>query len=403
MNYDAKIDTDHGAIASVDGDHLDTDERSEKGSNRRVLIIGLVALLAIVGLWFLAKGSGGGAVSGEPGNQAPVVSVIAPGTTTISGRIEATGTLAARREMPIGAVGEGGRVERVLVEEGDWVRAGQVLAVVDRGVQTQQQAAQAAQIQVAQADARLAQSNLDRALQLVERGFVSKADVDRLTSTRDAANARVRVAQAQLSEQRARTNRLNIVAPAGGLVLTRDVEPGQVVSPGSGVLFRLARGGEMELLAELSEDDLARVPTGVSAEVSPVGTEKTFTGQVWQVSPVIDPQTRQGTARIAMSYSPELRPGGFATAEIASGTIVAPLLPQSAVLNDGRGSYVFVVGRDNVVQRRPVRTGAVVSDGIAVIEGLRGNERIVLRAGGFLSEGETIEPKLVKATEVARR
>src|SRR3546814_6148132 len=96
--------------------------------------------------------------------------------------------------MPVGVVGEGGRVVSVSVEQGQWVRAGQVLASIDRSVQSQQARAQAAQVEVARADAQLAQSNLDRALQLVERGFISKADVDRLTATRDAARARVEVA-----------------------------------------------------------------------------------------------------------------------------------------------------------------------------------------------------------------
>ena len=72
---------------------------------------------------------------------------------------------------------------QVLVDAGQWVSRGQVLAVIDRSVQNQQQIGQSAQIQVADADARLAQSNLDRALRLVQRGFVSKADVDRLRET----------------------------------------------------------------------------------------------------------------------------------------------------------------------------------------------------------------------------
>jgi multidrug resistance efflux pump len=85
---------------------------------------------------------------------------------------------------------------------------------------------------VAEADARMAQANLDRALKLVSAGFISNADIDKLTAVRDAADARVRVAQAQLGETAARIRRLNIVAPADGLVLDRMVEPGQVVSPG---------------------------------------------------------------------------------------------------------------------------------------------------------------------------
>ena len=124
--------------------------------------------------------------------------------------------------------------------------------------------------------------------------------------------ARVKVAEAQYRELLARNARLNIVAPAAGLVLERNVEPGQVVSPGTGTLFSIAKGGEMEMLAELGETDLATVTVGVRAEVLPVGTQKSFTGQVWQVAPVISEQNRQGKARIALAYAPELRPGGFA-------------------------------------------------------------------------------------------
>src|SRR3546814_17160045 len=77
-----------------------------------------------------------------------------------------------------------------------------------------------------------------RAKQLVSRGFISQADIDSKTATRDAAVARVNVAKATLAETQARNGRLDIRAPAAGLVLTRDVEPGQIVSAGSGVLFR---------------------------------------------------------------------------------------------------------------------------------------------------------------------
>jgi RND family efflux transporter MFP subunit len=194
----------------------------------------------------------------------------------------------------------------------------------------------------------------------------------------------------------AQLNRLNVVAPAAGLVLERRVEPGQVVSAGSGVLFRLAKGGEMELRALVGETELAQVSNGIAAEVTPVGGTKTFTGQIWQTAPVIDPQSRQGIARIALPYAPDLRPGGFATAVIKAGTVVAPMLPESAILSDNEGSYVYIVGKNNKAERRNIKTGLVTSNGIAVVEGLSGSEQVVMRAGGFLSPGETINPKLVK-------
>ncbi len=243
----------------------------------------------------------------------------------------------------------------------------------------------------------LAQANLDRALQLVERGFVTKANVDQLTATRDAAVARVKVAEAQLRELRARNERLNIYAPEAGYVLQRNVEPGQTVGAGSGALFTIARGGELELLAQLSEDQLAKLPVGTTATVIPTGTEKRFRGEIWQLAPIIDQASRQGTARIALNWAPELRPGGFATARISSGTVTATILPESAVLADGDGSFVYVIGEDNKAERRAIKTGMVTKAGVVVIEGLTGSERVVLRAGGFLTPGESVNPQPLKS------
>jgi HlyD family secretion protein len=380
-----------------------------RGGNKRWLIIAaLLAVAVLVGAYFLfgrdaaapvagAKTSEKGAAAGKDDKAAPRVTVVIPGRQPVESVVTATGTLAARRDMPVGAVGEGGLVTRVLVEPGQWVQAGQVLAVVDRQVQAQQSNQLAAQISVAQADARIAQAELDRAQALVKRGFISKADIDRKTATRDAASARVRVAQAQLAENRARTARLDIRSPASGRVLTRSVEPGQVVGAGGGTpLFRIAKDGEMELHAQMSEADLVRMGVGMRASVVPVGSTQAFAGTVWQLSPVIDPQSRQGMVRIALGSNVALRPGGFASASISSGSVDAPLLPESAVLSDPKGNYVFVVGSDNKVERRDVKVGSVTDGGVSVIEGLAGTEQVVLSAGGFLNAGEAIIPDRAK-------
>ncbi|GEO00211.1 hemolysin secretion protein D [Novosphingobium sediminis] len=356
----------------------------------------IVAALGL-GWYFMHKSPAATDAASARNAQAQSVSVITPGRSSVTGTITASGAIAARREMPVGIAGEGGRVVSVLVDAGDWVRAGQVLAVVDRSVQAQQIAGQAANIEVQRANARIAQSNLDRALQLVERGFISKADVDRLTATRDAAVAQVRVAGAALDQLRASTARLNIVAPAAGLVLTRGVEPGQIVSPGSGVLFRIAKDGQLEMQARLAENDLARLSVGQSAEVTPVGTNQPFIGQIWQLSPTIDAQTREGIARIALAYDRALRPGGFASAQIRSGSVTAPMLPESAILSDQQGAFVYVVDQNNKVVRRSVKTGDVTAQGIVIADGLAGNERVVLRAGGFLNPGDVVRPVTANA------
>lgn len=392
MNYETTVTADRADALSG---ALDAPEAPAR-PRRRWIVGALIALLLAIGA-YLAFGRGQElAPAADKDSQLPVVTVVAPGRATVEGTIAATGTIGARREIQVGVVGEGGRVVSVTADQGDWVRQGQVLVAVDRSVQNQQAGGAAAQIGVARADANLAQANLDRALKLVSRGFVSKADVDRLTATRDAAMARVRVAEASLRELQARNARLNIYAPAGGLVLTRNVEPGQTVSAGSQPVFTIAKGGEMEMLARLGEEDLAKIAVGTPVTVTPVGLDRSFTGQVWQIEPTIDPQTRQGTARVALAYAPGLRPGGFASAVISSGTVVAPVLPESAVMSDNKGNYVYIVGKDDKVVRRDVTTGIVTERGIAIAGGLSGRERVVLRAGGFLNPGEKVKPKAGK-------
>ncbi len=368
---------------------------------RRILIVAAVMIVVVSAFaaFFLGR-SKPNAATASATDQVPHVTVIQPGRRTIDRTLSATGSLGARVDMPIGVAGEGGRVTAVLVQPGQWVHAGQVLATIDRSVQQETAASLAASIKVAQADATLAQSALDRANRLVDRGFISRADIESKTATRDAADARVKMAEAQFSQQQATNGRLDIRAPAEGLVLTRQVEPGQVVSAGTGTLFRMAQGGEMEMRALLAESDLATIHAGSIARVTPVGGTTAFIGTVWQVSPVIDPTSRQGIARIALRFDPALRPGGFASATITSGAAVAPLLPQSAVQSDERGNYVYVLGARDKVVRRAVTLGTVSDDGVAVAAGLDGTEKVVMSAGAFLNPGQRIRPILKAAATV---
>lgn len=376
--------------------------RQESDAGRKRLKLALIAIvfaicaLAIYLFFGRSAPAGNAATAVSRESQIQPITVAVPGTSSTNAVITGTGSLAARREMPVGVVGEGGMVTRVLVEPGAWVREGQVLATVDRSVQAETAQSLAASVRVAEADARLAQSELDRAQKLVANGFISKADIDRRTATRDQAAARVRVTQAQLAETNARNRRLDIRAPAAGLVLTRAVEPGQIVGAGGLVLFRIAQGGQMELRAQLSEADLLRIQVGNEAEVVPTGSTDTFSGSVWQISPVIDPQNRQGIARIALSYNKALRPGGFASTRIIAGGIRAVMVPQSAVQSDDKGNYVYIIDDKDQAARVSVTTGEVTEEGVAISSGLSGTERVVLTAGAFLTPGQKVKPILQK-------
>jgi RND family efflux transporter MFP subunit len=399
MNYETTM-ADLGTSPDTFVEEIEIDD-GRRARRRRIIVVVVVAVVLLaLAAWLMSRGSADSDALGSNASSAPpTVSIIEPGRTTVTGIINATGSLAARHQIPVGVVGEGGRVVSVPVEVGDWVAKGQVLAVIDRSVQTQQTSSAAAQIQVAKANAELAQANLDRGLKLVDRGFISKAQIDQLTATRDAAVAQVHVAESSYRERLARNAQLNIVAPVGGLILNRNVEVGQVLSPGSQAPFTMAEGGQMELLARVGEDDLASLTVGATAKVTPVGTDKVFVGQIWKKEPTIDATDRQGTARIALPYDPAIHPGGFASAEIAGATVVAPMLPESAIMSDDKGSYVYIVGRDNKVERRDVKTGIVTDQGTAVVAGLTGNEHIVARAGGFLNPGDKVRPVSLRGAE----
>ena len=371
---------------------------------RRMVIIGAIAALAlfVIGLAVI-MGRGGDskkqAAAAASAGQIPTVTVVVPGRSQVGRVITASGPLGARRDQPVGIAGQGGRVVRVLVDAGSWVSAGQVLAVVDRSVQAQQATQMAAQIEAAKADAALAQSNYERALALQGRGFVSKAEIDSKKAARDAAYAQVRVAQAQLGAMRAQIGQLNVIAPTAGLILSRSVELGQIVSPGSGALFRLAEGGQMEMRAQLAQQDLAYVHVGMPAQVTPVGADHAISGNVWQVAPVIDPQSRLGEVRVAIPYDKSIRPGGYAEAKITAGETAAPLLPQSAVLSDEQGNYVYIVNGKNEIERRNIKIGNVDENGVAIAQGLSGNEAVVLSAGPFLNPGQKVKPNREAAAQ----
>jgi len=378
----------HAPVRATGAAH--SDDQGFMVRNRRALIVGV--LIAAAAVWGAFKFFGAAPEAAPQETKAPRVSVTVPGRIAVAAEIRVPGAVAARREMPVGVQGEGGMINAVLVEAGDYVRAGQVMARIDRSVQVQQVNQLSASVQQARADLALSQSELDRALTLVEKGFISKADIDRRTATRDSNAARVRVVAAQLAESQARLARLDIRAPGAGLVLARAVEPGQIVGAGGGPLFRVAQNGAMEMKARVAEQDLAKLRVGMPATVQLVGGPRQFAGEVWLLEPVIDAQNRQGVARVALAPDPELRVGAFANARIAVGTALQPVLPQSAILADTRGAYVYVIGGNNKVVRRNVTTGEVSRAGIAIAAGLNGNERVVMSAGAFLNEGETVDP-----------
>jgi HlyD family secretion protein len=363
---------------------------------RAYLIAAGVVLLTVLGLVFVMRG---GATPAAPtaAEAAPLVTAVPPGRSAYTVSVSFTGAIVARYDMPIGVDSEGGRIFAVLVEAGDHVRAGQVLARLDTSVLAPQVASLRAALEQNRAEAALAEADYRRAAAIAGSvGALSKEEVDKRHSQVATSAARVKAAEAQLAEAEARLGRTEIRAPADGVVLTRNAEVGQVVTPGGTALFRLGRGGEVEMRAQAAEQDLPRLQVGQTAEVHVTGVATPFAGKVRLLAAVIDPQTRLGEVRVTLPKDPNLRPGAFARGDVKVGSDVRPIVPQTALLSDVRGNYVLIVGPDNHVVRRNVRFGGAQPAGIVIAEGLDGSERVVTTAGAFLREGELVRVAVAK-------
>jgi len=362
--------------------------------NKR-LLVWLVAgalILVVVGLvaWRITH-----ALTAKPGAVAsaiPAVSVTEVGVSAVPSTVSIIGTIAARYDMPIGVEGDGGRVTGVFVEAGDHVKRGQVLVHLNNSVLEPQVTNLEAALDQARAEAELAEAEFQRARAVGASGALSAEETQKRKSSAVTAAAHVKVAAAQLDEAKARLARADVRAPADGIILTRTVEVGQTAMPGGEALFRLSKDGETELRGQVAEQDLPLLKVGQTVDVKLTGTSKIYQGKIRLLGAVIDPATRLGTVKVALTPDTNLRPGAFARADVTVSNAERAVLPQTAVLNDEKGSYVLVVNAQGKVERKSVRVTGMVAAGVTIAEGLNPKDQIVTTAGAFLQEGETVKP-----------
>lgn len=329
-----------------------------------------------------------------------------------------TGSLVAREEILVGPEVEGLRVVEVLVDEGDRVLKGQVLArLVSDTLEAQlaqntaslaksEAAIAQAQSAIASAEARAdeARNAYERAQPLTKSGYLSESSMDQresarrtaeaaLTSSRDGlklAQAEKAVVEAQHSEIVWRRARTDMRAPAAGLISRRNVKVGGYASGLAEPMFRIVAKGEIELDAEVPETRLGSIRDGQQAEVEAAGAAP-VAATVRLVSPEVDRTTRLGRVRLFIGDKPGLRVGSFARAKIETGRSRGLAVPSSAVLYTAQGPVLQVV-IDNKVVTKPVVLGLAQNDMIEVREGLAAGDAVVARSGTFLRNGDAVRP-----------
>ncbi len=324
----------------------------------------------------------------KPSQSASQTVGVAPVTIQSLPRIiNASGTVTAWEEVPVGAETGGLTAVSVNVEEGQMVRQGQVLVQLNDSVLRAQLRQQQAAVVSAKATQAQADAALRRARDLQQKGYLSQASLETSTAQQATAAAQVASAQAAEGETVARLAQASIRAPVSGLISKRSVTKGQIVSMGS-ELFRIVRDGRLELNAEIPETDLALVRAGMPAQITSeqVGT---VSGHVRLVNSEVDPASRLGVARVALSAMGGFRPGMFARTQINASAQPAATVPTAALLYRENNAGVFVVDAQNRARFRPVQIVARTADSTAAT-GLTQGERVVVKGAGFLGEGDAV-------------
>ena len=383
----------------------------------RALLIFLVAAgLALPAFAEDATRQGGTTDEAAEGPAIPAVTLATAARTGMQARVPVSGTLVARQPVQVFPQVTGHEITEILIEAGDMVEQGQVLARLDTDtlsalLEQAEAGYQRAEAGVSQAESSTdsaaaalvqAEATLNRIRRLRDSGNASQAALDEAIAAEAAARAQtasaadgVGVAKAALalaaaSRRVARLDlqRADIVAPVGGLVSARNAELGSLSGGGADPLFTLIADGSIELAAEVIETALPSLKAGAPAEISVAGLGR-IEGEVRLIPASVDPVTRLGLARIALSPQPGLRSGLFANGWVITEQREAVAVPASAVLSDSDGERVQVVS-DGVVETRQVRAGLLWQGQREILEGVAEGETVIARSGAFFRDGDRV-------------
>jgi RND family efflux transporter MFP subunit len=330
-------------------------------------------------------------VAAPPPPPAPrVVTCLHPKPAVWPDLIRASGNVMPWQETRIGAEVGGLRLSSVLVNVGDQVKKGQVLARLDTAtVETDIDAAKA---QVAEAEATLAQAvaTLERGKRLAPSGGVSQQELTLYETQKHTAEARVNAARAQERRQQLRMQYATLVAPDDGLISASFAAEGTIVQAGS-ELFRLIRQGRLEWRAEVKGELLGKLARGQDVTVdSPLGPD--VKGRIRLVSPTIDLTSRNGLVYVDLPADTDLKAGLNVSGSILLGRHKVLAVPVAAVQRQKGSARVLIVDADNKVQAVEVGLGRTKDDWVEITSGLDEHSRVVTKPQAELHIGDVVKP-----------
>ncbi|QSI75912.1 efflux RND transporter periplasmic adaptor subunit [Niveibacterium microcysteis] len=358
---------------------------------KRTLLIGLVVLVVAIAISLAVKGNKApntapaNAATGAQNKAALTVQTVKPQQAEWPQTLSANGSIAAWQEAAVGAEIAGLRITEILVNVGDQVKKGQLLAKLANETVAADHAQTRAGVIEAEATLNEARANLERTRQLRAAGMASAQQLVQAETAVDTAQARVEAQRARLRAEDVRLAQTRVVAPDDGIISARNATAGSIAQ---GELFHLIRGGRLEWRGELAEAEMASVPPGTLVHLTLAGGGAAE-GRLRMLAPTVDPQTRIGLAYVDLTEPGPARAGMFARGQFVLGKRAALTLPQSAVVLRDGFSYVLALDGTRVREQK-VETGRRNGDRVEILAGLQPTTAVVAAGAAFLADGDTV-------------
>ncbi len=285
-----------------------------------------------------------------------------------------------------------GKIARRLVDVGQEVKPGQVLAVLDAQDVLPAINAQAAQVEVARSDFKLQQSELKRQQELRDKGFVSGAALERQAATTEAAQSRLLAAQSQLANAQNALDFQTLRADQAGVVVAVDADAGSVVTAGQSVV-RVAQQGEKEIAVNVPERTVSALKnaTGFIASFDALA-DRTYSAKLRELSPAADPASRTYSARLSIvNADAAIKLGMSASVRLELGTAQAIVVPNSALYTRDETTRVWLVERaSETVRPVAVKVGQSTQNGVIIVSGLKPGDLVVTAGANLLLPGQKV-------------
>jgi RND family efflux transporter MFP subunit len=383
------------------------------GIRKIILILLALALVAGVGYRIFNKVQQARLLEEETAQQQnqskgtiPSVKTLTMALQPIRETLKLAGEIKAETEIAI-QPRINGRLVAVLVSEGQMVRAGQLVAILDdETVRLQMQQSEAnmaviqANLQQAELNAARARTDKERYQELYNKRYISQRDYENAEATYLNAEAGVTAIRAQLTASQRNYDLLKlqlgqtkVYSPSTGIVLQQDVTVGMNLTTGSTIAM-VAPLNPVKLLFNVDQKEAAKLKRGMKVSfVSDAFPERNFSGIINEVAPAFDPQTRTLSLSVSLrNPKGDLKPGIFGTAEITIGGREKTLVvPQEAVVTSDQKQGVFVIDKKKTAHFVPVTIGLSSEGQVELLTGVKEGDQVVVIGQNRLRDGQTVQ------------